>query len=99
MSDLDHNTKVGISTDELSQRRRALLKGSAVAIPAILTLRSGSALAATSRLLRCKTRRLIQYRSLSRSTTDDSWFRIKTSAENLSGAAYIKITVFKMPIQ
>jgi len=48
MSDLDNNSKLGISTDELSRRRRDLIKGSAVAIPAILTLRSGSALADTS---------------------------------------------------
>jgi hypothetical protein len=48
MSDLDHSSEPNIATDKLSQRRRALMKGSAVAIPAILTLRSGSALAAQS---------------------------------------------------
>ena len=48
MSNLDHNSNVGTSEDRLSQRRRALIKGSAIAIPAILTLRSGSALAVAS---------------------------------------------------
>jgi len=36
------------SGDGVSKKRRALVKGSAVAVPAILTLRSGAALAATS---------------------------------------------------
>jgi len=44
----NNNPDQNTPADKLSQRRRALLKGSAIAVPAILTLRSGASLAASS---------------------------------------------------
>jgi hypothetical protein len=99
MSDLDQNSKVGTSTDELSQRRRALLKGSAVAIPAILTLRSGSAFAATSLSCAAKTQKPNPV-PVAASTLDDNWYRIQTKCRELtlvSSPSDPKITVFKKP--
>ena len=98
MSDLDHNSKVGTATDKLSQRRRALIKGSVVAIPAILTLRSGSALAATS--VNCiKTFPLVPH-PLAVSTTPDGWHRAGTDCRTLSnkvGDTTTTLAVYKDP--
>ena len=48
VENLNQEAKTKISTEGLSEKRRSFLKGSAVTIPAILTLHSGSALAASS---------------------------------------------------
>ena len=94
MSDLDHNSKVGTSADKLSQRRRALIKGSAVAIPAILTLRSGSALAATSSTC------FEKYSNSSPAgvvANDDIWFREKTDCRVLTKSQSPSVTVYRDP--
>ena len=98
MSDLDHNSKVGISTDKLSQRRRALIKGSAVAIPAILTLRSGSALAATSTLLALqKSRQQILLDSCYNcfGLEGDTWLRQSTDCRVLNKQGKYSIQYFE----
>lgn len=83
MSDLDQNSKVGTSTDELSQRRRALLKGSAVAVPAILTLRSGSALAAGSLTCIDKIPNGDPPVAAVDKVDSDNWFRTNTTCRKL----------------
>ena len=78
MSDLDQNSKVDTSTDGLSQRRREILKGSAVAIPAILTLRSGSALAAGSLTCQQKVPNGNPPVAAVDSLNSDNWLRTQT---------------------
>jgi hypothetical protein len=87
MSNLDHNSKAETSPDKLSHRRRALVKGSAAVVPAILTLRSGSALAATS--ISCALR--IQQNPpvggavpAVSTAADDNWLRAKTKCKKVT---------------
>ena len=99
MSDLDQNPKVGTSTDDLLQRRRALLKGSAVAVPAILTLRSGSALAATSISCIQKVQGAIPPETPPTTVADpaaDTWLRQSTHCRTLTNGSGT-ITVFRDP--
>lgn len=73
------------NNDKLSPKRRALIKGSALAIPAILTLRSGSALAATSISCALKTQDNPPTSKPSAvSTTDDNWLRSPTQCRTLT---------------
>ena len=102
MSDLDQNSKVGTATDELSQRRRALLKGSAGVVPAILTLRSGSALAATSISCVTKVQSATPPATPPATVEDpavDTWLRQSTDCRQLTNTVSSGdvVTVFKDP--
>lgn len=102
MSDLDQNSKVGTATDELSQRRRALLKGSAGVVPAILTLRSGSTLAATS--ISCVTKvqsanPAVRPPAIVEDAAVDTWLRQETKCRLLTNTLDPRdvINVFQDP--
>ena len=102
MSDLDQNSKVGTATDELSQRRRALLKGSAGVVPAILTLRSGSALAATS--ISCVTKvqsanPAVRPPAIVEDAAVDTWLRQETKCRVLTNTSNLneEVIVFQDP--
>lgn len=96
MSDLDHGSEPNISPDELSQRRRALIKGSAIAVPAILTLRSGSALAATSASCLLAPGQANPPGVVDAILTGDDWLRQSTKCRTIKSGGTTK-HVFKDP--
>ncbi len=102
MSDLEHFPKPDTATDKLSQRRRALIKGSAIAIPAILTLRSGSALAmneSASCALKIQQNPPTNRPDVVLVGSDDNWYRKTTECRTLSlkSSPTTTLQVFRQP--
>lgn len=98
MNNLEHQVPVQISDSEaekLSKRRRAFIKGTAVALPAVLTLRNGSAFAAES--LSCLAKQA-NATPATLATVSDGYVRDQTKCRVIRRSSTTKITVYEYPV-
>jgi hypothetical protein len=95
MNDLNQVSIADVPIEKLSEKRRAFIKRSSIAIPAVLTLHSGAALAATS--LSCIVKNQAnppKPTPAGVTSATDNWGRVQTKCVTLS----THVTVFEWPV-